>query len=512
MKLSFLVALGLAVATLTACANRTGGAADGGGGAGVTTKGAIDTSVPLPPLQREFRGLFVATVGNADWPSRPGLSTGQQQTELLAILDRAAQLRFNVVILQVRPMCDALYPSPHDPWSEYLSGASGRPPQPGWDPLAFAINEAHKRGLELHAWFNPFRARHAEARSAPAASHITQRRADWVVRYGDQLWLDPGEPGVREYAITVAVDVVKRYDVDGVHFDDYFYPYPVKGPDGKLLPFPDDASYARYGGGASRGDWRRANVNDFVQRLYSSVKHERRTAKVGISPFGIWRPGHPEGIRGLDAFDAVYADSLLWLVSGWVDYFAPQLYWRIDQSGQGYAVLLGWWAAQNTNRRTLCPASNASKIGSLGWPAQEIIEQFRFARGEEGVRGQVLFSARAIMQNRGGLADKLARQVYTTPALTPSSPWLATSPPDAPRLEATRAAAGGAVRLRWSPAWDVRPRWWVVQYQRGGKWSLALLPGSASSYEIAAEAGGPELIALCAVDGAGMMSPPVVVR
>jgi uncharacterized lipoprotein YddW (UPF0748 family) len=221
----------------------------GGGLAGAAVFQPCTVTPPPPP--REFRAAWVAAVGNIDWPSKRDLSTAEQKAELLAILDRAAELKLNVVILQVRPAADALYASAIEPWSEYLTGAMGKPPEPFYDPLAFAVAEAHRRGLELHAWFNPFRARHFSAKSPIAGSHISRRRPQWVRPYGKQLWLDPGEKGVQDYSLSVVMDVVKRYDIDGVHFDDYFYPYKEPDAAGRDLDFPDGLSWRRYGPEAS---------------------------------------------------------------------------------------------------------------------------------------------------------------------------------------------------------------------------------------------------------------------
>ncbi|MDP9348286.1 MAG: family 10 glycosylhydrolase, partial [Gemmatimonadota bacterium] len=282
--------------------------------------------------------MWVASVANIDWPSRPGLSVAQQQAELLLILDRCAALRMNAVVLQVRPAADALYRSPHEPWSEYLTGEQGR--DPGYDPLEFAIAEAHRRGLELHAWFNPYRARHPSARAPNAPGHVSRTRPEWVKSYGRNLWMDPGEPAVQDQTVRVILDVVRRYDVDGVHLDDYFYPYPENDPATRQpLPFPDSASYARYqaaGGRLGRDDWRRSNVDGLVQRLHREIRSAKPWVRFGISPFSIWRAGFPAGVRGFDPYEQLYADSRKWLVNGWVDYFAPQLYQPIGHTAQGY--------------------------------------------------------------------------------------------------------------------------------------------------------------------------------
>jgi len=235
----------------------------------------IAAQVDAPPVPREFRGAWVASVANIDWPSRPGLSTWEQQAELIAILNRCVALNFNAVILQVRPAADALYDSPYEPWSAYLTGVEGRAPEPYYDPLTFAVAEAHKRGLELHAWFNPYRARHPSAHGSAALSHIATLHPELVRAYGRYQWMDPGEPAVRAQTLRVMLDVVKRYDVDGIHIDDYFYPYPELGPDSVPIPFPDSASYGRYvrgGGTLAVNDWRRENVNTLMRNIYRRTK------------------------------------------------------------------------------------------------------------------------------------------------------------------------------------------------------------------------------------------------
>jgi uncharacterized lipoprotein YddW (UPF0748 family) len=328
---------------------------------------AGSTAAPLPPLpmpRREFRGVWVATVSNIDWPSRRDLSVEQQKAELLDLLDRAQRLHLNAIILQVRPACDALYASDLEPWSEYLTGQMGKAPEPFYDPLAFAVAEAHRRGLELHAWFNPYRARHAAAAGTIAPGHISRTQPDLVKTYGKSLWLDPGEPSVQEHTIRVIMDVVRRYDIDGVHLDDYFYPYKERDAQNQVLPFPDEPSWERYlqtGGKLGRSDWRRENVNTLVRRLYRQIKASKPWVKFGISPFGIWRPGFPSQIQGFDAYEELFADARKWLAEGWVDYFTPQLYWRIEQTAQSYPVLLNWWVQQNLQGRHLWPGNFASR-------------------------------------------------------------------------------------------------------------------------------------------------------
>ena len=381
-------------------------------------------SAPRIDACREFRGVFVATVGNLDWPSAPGLPAERQRQELVFLLDALAALHANAVIFQVRPAADALYPSALEPWSEVLSGTQGVAPEPPWDPLAFAVAEAHARGMELHAWFNPYRARPASAPSRVAAGHVSKSRPDLVKAYGKQLWLDPGEEEVAARTLAVVLDVVKRYDVDGVHLDDYFYPYPEKDAAGNVVEFPDDASFGKYvasGGALGREDWRRWNVNRFVKSLHDEVKAAKPAVRVGISPFGIWRPGRPAQVKGFDAYEEISADARTWIQRGWVDYLAPQLYWPIEQREQSFPALLAWWAAQDSRGSALWPALAASRVGEEGknWPAKEIVEQIRRTRAQPGATGHILFSARALLENRSGLATELLKDVWAEPASLP---------------------------------------------------------------------------------------------
>ena len=360
---------------------------------------------PKPVARKEFRGVFVATVANIDWPSKPGLSTAQQQAELIRLLDLAVKTRLTAVLLQVRPAGDVLYASPNEPWSEFLTGKMGRAPQPLYDPLAFAIIEAHRRGLELHAWVNPFRASHPKATGPVAANHISRTRPDWVRTYGKYRWIDPGEPAAVDYVLGVIRDIVRRYDVDGLVLDDYFYPYPEGNAE-----FPDAATYRRTKTKFSVEDWRRDNINQFVRRLYTDVKQIKPAVRVGISPFGIWRSGIPAGIRGSGAFDTTFADSRLWLANGWVDYLAPQLYWPIDAREQSFPVLLNWWATQNPRHRELYPALYTSRIADgtpQSWSASELVNQIALTQTTPGVSGYIHFSARALLEDRDGITSRL---------------------------------------------------------------------------------------------------------
>lgn len=461
----------------------------------LTLAGPEDTRVlsassfpPLPPLAREFRGVWVATVDNIDWPSERGLPADEQRAELLRILDTAKQAGLNAVIFQVRPAADALYESDLEPWSEYLTGEQGR--SPGYDPLAFAIDEAHRRAIELHAWFNPYRARHTSARSPAHESHISERRADLVRRYGRQLWMDPGEPEVVEHTIRVIKDVVDRYDVDGVHIDDYFYPYQAHDSRGRVIPFPDAPSWERYtarGGELSRGDWRRSNVDRLVERLYDEIKAERQWVKFGISPFGIWRPGHPAPVRGLDAYHELYADARKWLNNGWLDYVVPQLYWHADARRQPYRELLQWWVDENATGRHVWPGNIPNRIGTgaNGFTNGEIPNQIRLTRAQPGASGNVLFSMRSLLANRGGVVDTLRAALFDSPALVPATPWLEAPVPAEPRVivEHDEAGRATAVTIELGPD-DSRPFVWVVRALSRDSWNTLTADGRSAGVHL----------------------------
>lgn len=471
----------------------------------------VPSNLNPPAVAREFRGAWVASVNNIDWPSQKNLSTAQQKAELLAILDRAEALKLNVIIFQVRPACDALYASKIEPWSEYLTGTQGQAPNPLWDPLEFAVDEAHKRGLELHAWFNPFRARHSTGNKAfTTPGHISKTRPELVKTYGTHLWLDPGLAEVHDHSARVILDVVQRYDIDGVHIDDYFYPYREKDAARREIPFPDDASWAAYqrgGGKLTRDDWRRDNVNRFVARMFRAVKTAKPWVEVGISPFGIYRPGFPAQIRGFDQYESIYADARAWLTNGWLDYLAPQLYWRIDPPAQSFPVLLKWWAENNPKNRHIVPGMNTTAIGTLsnyavsdagnkGWPASELERQIQLTRQQPGVAGHIHWNMGALMKNKGGVATALMRDEYQAPAVPPANPGPARSPAK-PHLTVQSSPAGQ--RLQWRPASET-PRFWLVQIKRGTVWQAQVLPGAITSRETA---GTPDLIAVSAVDRYG---------
>lgn len=462
------------------------------------------SSITPPKIPREFRGAWIATVANIDWPSKPGLATAEQKAELLSMLDRAAQLKLNAVIFQVRPACDAMYASKLEPWSEYLTGTMGKAPSPYYDPLAFAITEAHKRGLELHAWFNPYRALHFSSKSAIATNHLSNVKPGLVKRYGRFLWLDPGEEDVQDHILNVVLDVVRRYDIDGIHFDDYFYPDPVRGEDGRNVSFPDDASWMKSGAktGLSRDDWRRQNVNRLIERAYKSIKAAKPWAKFGVSPHGIWRPKHPPQIQGGDNYALIYADSKLWLANGWVDYFSPQLYWPIAKKEQSFTALLDWWNDQNPKQRHIWPGLYTYKVLEE-WKPAEILDQIRITRKQPVSAGQIHYQMKALMSSTE-LRASLSGGPYAEAALVPASPWLATNTPAKPKLSVTPGGMA-SVKLAWESNGLEKAARWVLQYQRDGKWKTQLLPGDQSMLIL--DGPLPDTLALSEVNRVGTQSP-----
>lgn len=462
---------------------------------------AFSNAADFPSPPREFRGAWVATVANIDWPSRKGLSPEQQKKELLAILDQLVALKLNAVIFQVRPMCDALYASKLEPWSEFLTGTLGKAPDPPYDPLEFAVHEAHARGLELHAWFNPYRAHQPSARSPIPDNHLVKSRPDLAKKYGKHYWLNPTNQEVIDHSLAVIQDVVRRYDIDGIHLDDYFYPYKENGPDGQPMDFPDEDTWDAYqksGGKLSRDDWRRDAVNRFVERMYRETKAQKPWVQVGISPFGIWRPGHPSGIAGLDQYAVLYADAKLWFNQGWVDYLTPQLYWPIHQEKQSYPKLLAWWAGENTKDRHLWPGNSVGRAVGNNVPTTELVDEINVTRAQKGATGNVFFSMKSLQHNRK-VIDAL-KSVYTEPALAPASPWLAKSAPEKPRVawkgdgdkrSLQIEAAGPAIRLL------------VVRSLTGGKWTTQIKPASGEKSAVVSLEPRPERFVITAIDRTG---------
>ena len=437
---------------------------------------------PAPLLNREFRGLWVATKANIDWPSRPGLPVAQQQAELRNLIDTAARFNLNAVIFQVRPQADAFYASAREPWSEYLTGREGVAPVPFWDPLQFAIQEAHQRGLELHAWVNPFRVKAETARSPMATNHFARYQPNMVRSYGQHLWLDPGEFDARAHSYAVIMDIVERYDIDSLHMDDYFYPYPIKDGRGNLIPFPDDSSWETHGrtaGFNNRGDWRRANIDRFVQDVHLGIQEAKPWVKFGVSPFGIWRPGHPPSVRGLDAYDVLAADARKWLQNGWVDYLAPQLYWNIQAPQQSFPELLDWWVSQNIESRHIWPGISAARIGQ-DRNATEIARQIDVVRHQTGSTGYLVWSANALMGNKGGVTALLGQNNWKEPAIVPPSPWLGTNTPALADFLAGPVPGRPDIQIQWRLNDTNSVARFALQTRFKREWKLEVLPATAS--------------------------------
>ncbi|MHB8838842.1 MAG: glycoside hydrolase family 10 protein [Gemmatimonadaceae bacterium] len=473
-------------------------------------------SADPPAVSREFRGLWVATVANIDWPTRTGLTQTEAMAEMRTILDKAVALRMNAVILHVRASGDALYRSSLEPWAKSLTGTQGG--DPGWDPLATWVDEAHLRGLELHAWFNPFRAGNVSDSTKLAANHLWKTRPDLARVWEGQLWFDPGEPDVHTWTLNVIKDVITRYDVDAVHLDDYFYPY----PQGSAPVFNDDVSYNKYLAADSapmaRADWRRRNVDTFIQALYTTVHSTRPVVKVGISPFGIWRPGNPAGITGLDAYTAIFADSKKWLENGWVDYFAPQLYWSLASTGQNFTALLDWWISVNSQKRHLWPGLAAYRVADGGFAsASEITNQiavtrFRSGPNAGGGSGTLLYNTTAVRTNAKGLADSLASTGYATNAVVPPYSWLDNIAPATPTIAVTEQ--NSIMRVTITPGGGEAVRWWMVQWRNATTWNYKLVPGASPLVNLAfsSTAERADVVVVTAFDAAWNASAPVTWR
>jgi uncharacterized lipoprotein YddW (UPF0748 family) len=404
---------------------------------------ANDTQAQSTPPKREFRGAWIATVANLDWPSSPNRTETEQRSELIRILDELHEAGINAVFFQIRNENDALYRSEIEPWSYWLTGQQGKAPADFYDPLELAIDEAHKRGMELHAWFNPYRSVRSAGSYPLDSMHVSIRHPDWILTFGKFKILDPGLPVVRDYITSVILDVVRRYDIDGVHFDDFFYPYPPNH-----ISNQDMATFQAYNRGFTNiGDWRRDNVNLFVKMVNDSIKAARPYVKFGISPFGIWKNGEPPGIVGLDAYNVIYADPLAWLGKEIVDYVAPQLYWTFG-GGQDFGKLQPWWASQTLSNRHLYIGQAAHRISV--WPVGEIQNQLNLNRSNPDVQGSIFFRALFFRENPRGFADFLSDDFYRYPALPLVMPWKDNVVPNNPRnLRYERIAGTGTAGLHW---------------------------------------------------------------
>ncbi|QNN53025.1 glycoside hydrolase family 10 protein [Nocardioides mesophilus] len=440
--------LGCLVAAPAASAGSTGtGAARPPGAQG------RDCAVAPDAPKRQLRGDWIASVVNIDWPSRPGLSVADQKAELEQWYDEAAARGLNAVVVQVRPTADTFWPSDLEPWSRYLTGTPGG--DPGYDPLAFAVEQAHARNLEFHAWFNPYRVSMNTDREALAPDHPARRHPDWLVSYGGKLYYNPGIPAVRRHVEDVILEATTRYDIDAVHFDDYFYPYPAGGVD-----FPDADTYATYGDGFDTvGDWRRHNTDLLVSELDQQIHAVKPWVKFGVSPFAVWRNAgtDPEGsatTAGAETYDDLYADTRGWVRKGWLDYIAPQVYWNIGFAPADYAKLVPWWAEQVEGTDAQLYIGQATyKVGtstqSPAWAdPEEMTRHLTFNRDFPQVQGDIYFSAKDVRANRLGHMDLVQADHYAHPALIPVTQGV---PGRAPRPVGAVAAerTPDGIRLTW---------------------------------------------------------------
>lgn len=386
----------------------------------------------------EFRAAWIATVENIDWPSKKGLPADSQRAEFIRQLDMHKRNGLNAVVVQIRPATDAFYPSPYEPWSEWLTGTQGKPPSPYYDPLQFMIEETHKRGMEFHAWCNPYRAVHTIGKSSIAPNHITRLHPEWFVRFQNTLYFDPGNKEAQQYVTMIIRDIVRRYDIDALHFDDYFYPYDI-AEGSPTKDFPDKASYAKYGNGMSVGDWRRSNVDSVILQISRVIKEEKKYCKFGISPFGVWRnkSKDPEGSdtqAGQTNYDNLYADILLWLKNGWIDYVAPQLYWEFTFSHVPYGIMVDWWSHHTYGRQCYIGLGIYRANSNPAWRDRtQLTRQIQVLRSyPDSIQGAIYFSSRSFEKNPNGWNDSLQHNYYSYPALIPPMPWIDTTRPHEP--------------------------------------------------------------------------------
>jgi uncharacterized lipoprotein YddW (UPF0748 family) len=429
------------------------------------------TTAQNNPL-RELRGVWIATVKNIDFPTATNLTPEQQRAAFTQMLDFHRQNGINAVFVQVRPAGDALYPSALEPWSEWLNGKQGKAPEPYYDPLEFMITEAHRRGMEFHAWFNPYRGVVDIDKDSlkTAATHIYRRKPEWFLRYGKNSYFDPGNPEVRAFVSSVILDVVRRYDIDAVHFDDYFYPYRLKDEE-----LPDSTSFQKFKGNFSnKDDWRRNNVDVFVQALGIDIKKEKPYVKFGISPFGIWRNIAQDSLgsatkAGQTCYDDLYADIRKWLKEGWIDYTAPQLYFSIGYAVADYQILLEWWR-KNAFGKHLYIGHGAYKIAqnadSSWYKPDQIPQQIRLNRQAKEVQGSIYFSAKSFNSNPLQINDRLQKAEYRTPALIPAMDWMKVTLPT-PTFSFRFGNQNQQVQIQWNL--ETQTQGYLVIYRFAGK-------------------------------------------
>ena len=380
---------------------------------------ARDTQAQTRP---EFRGVWVATVDNIDWPGKGNFDTDSQKVEFIRLLDMHQRNGMNAMVVQIRPCTDAFYPSPYEPWSQWLTGTQGRPPSPYYDPLQFMIDETHKRKMVFHAWMNPYRAVFNINETVVAPTHITRLHPEWFITYGDKKYFDPGNKAAQQYVTAVVTDVVSRYKVDAIHFDDYFYPYKIEGK-----AFPDDASYRLYGKGLSKEDWRRSNTDSIIAALSAAIKKENKQCQFGISPFGVWRNVERDPVNGSKTngaqsnFDDLYADILLWLKNGWIDYVAPQLYWEFGHRIAPFEVLLNWWSKHTYGKHCYIGIGIYRANSNAAWSNNnQLGRQIDALRTTPNIKGMIFFSSKTFEANPKGWSDTLRLNYFKEPAAVPA--------------------------------------------------------------------------------------------
>ncbi len=423
--------------------------------------------------KHEMRAVWIATVLNIDWPSAKGLPVDVQKKELTELLDLAQQYHMNTVVFQIRPAADALYFSSIEPWSEWLTGEQGRAPEPFYDPLEFAVQECRMRGLDIHVWFNPYRAVKDTLKSSVAENHITKTHPEWFVTYGGTGYFDPALPQTRDYVSRVVSDVVRRYDIDAVHMDDYFYPYRISN-----LEFPDDSSFATRPRGYSadqRDDWRRENVDLVIKQIHDSIKAIKPWVEFGISPFGVWRNIAKDSLgsntrAGQTNYDDLFADIIKWQKEGWIDYVTPQIYWYIGFDLADYAILCDWWS-DNANGTQLyigqAPYRIRKDSKDKSWRnSKEIVKQIRLNREHSNIAGSMFFSAKVLRSNPLKLQQKLTKKVYRYQALPPDNTRIRKIVPEVP-AEALIESNDEEIYLKWEKGNDTKN--FVIYKFRKGK-------------------------------------------
>ena len=423
------------------------------------------------PPKREFRAAWIATVANIDWPLKPGLSSDEQQASFIRLLDRMKRIGCNAVIVQIRPALDAFYPSNYEPWSRYLTGKQGVPPNPYYDPLAFMIEAAHERNLEFHAWFNPYRALMDSKKNPNPPSHVTVKHPEWLVHYGGKGVLNPGIPGAREYVTDVILDVVKRYDIDAVHLDDYFYPYRVPGQ-----AFNDASTFVKYNpeGFTDVDDWRRNNVSIFIKNLNKEIKSAKYYVKLGISPFGVWRNASKDTAGsptrgGQTNYDDLMADVRLWMQEGWIDYLLPQLYWEHGHRLVAFETLMPWWRDHSYGRSVYFGLGLYRMLGTPGgkWSGtNEILSQIQDIRKEAPGTGFSLYSLSNLGKIIAPIEDSL-EQYGKTIALVPRMPWIDSIPPSTPVLKGTHSAHGFFLQWTIKNPMEQSLRFVIYRFEKG---------------------------------------------